>query len=69
MCEIPPDLERLYQTFKRVNVERLGELDDAALPHGCVSISRRCASSIPACMRASYTSRSVARTAITICPP
>jgi CRISPR-associated endonuclease/helicase Cas3 len=29
--EIAPDPKRLYQTFKRVTVERLGDLDDAAL--------------------------------------
>jgi CRISPR-associated endonuclease/helicase Cas3 len=29
--EIAPDPERIYQTFKRVTVEQVGELDDAAL--------------------------------------
>jgi CRISPR-associated endonuclease/helicase Cas3 len=31
VCEIAPEPKRLYQTFKRVTLEQLGELDDAAL--------------------------------------
>ena len=65
--EIAPEPKRLYRTFKRVTVERLGEIDDGALARTCVSTSRRCASSTPACMHASCTSGSPARKAVTTC--